>query len=223
MRLRRESGVAPRITSYLVALALVGCASHKTPWTAVATQKHPWGYYIGAVDTRWNPDGRTMTLLNELRYVDPKGDVWVAPAGSVVDGASIPRPLWPFMGGPFEGKYRNASVLHDVSYDQKNRPPAECDHMFYDAMRCSGVSATEAKTMYWALLHFGRHWRFGLKKAKPAKVHEIAAQVAPSLNTPTSDAPRATAVNPDDVNAVRDWIRKNDPSIDQIESEAAQR
>ena len=25
------------------------------------------------------------------------------------------------MGGPFEGKYRNASVLHDVAYDQKNQ------------------------------------------------------------------------------------------------------
>ena len=32
-----------------------------------------------------------MTLLNELRYTDPKGVVWVAPAGSVIDGASIPR------------------------------------------------------------------------------------------------------------------------------------
>ena len=60
-----------------------------------------------------------MTLLNELRYTDPKGVVWIAPAGSVIDGASIPRALWSFMGGPFEGKYRNASVLHDVAYDQK--------------------------------------------------------------------------------------------------------
>ena len=43
--------------------------------------------------------------------------------------------LWSFMGGPFEGKYRNASVLHDVSYDRQDRPPQECDRMFYDAMR----------------------------------------------------------------------------------------
>jgi hypothetical protein len=206
----------------LLAATISGCASHSTPWTAIAKQQHPWGYYIGGVDTRWNSDGRTMTLLNELRYVDPKGDTWVAPAGSVVDGASIPRALWPFMGGPFEGKYRSASVLHDVSYDQKNRPPEECDRMFYNAMRCSGVSASEAKTMYWALLHFGRHWKFAVKKAKPAKVTDIAAHVAPSLAAPTSDSPRATAVNPDDVNAIRDWIRKNDPSLDQIETQAQQ-
>jgi len=71
------------------------------------------------------------------------------------------------MGGPFEGKYRNASVLHDVAYDQKNKPPPEVDRMFYNAMRCSGVGPVEAKTMYYALLRFGRHWKFSVKKAKP--------------------------------------------------------
>ncbi|MFL6585098.1 MAG: DUF1353 domain-containing protein, partial [Chthoniobacterales bacterium] len=195
-------------------------ASHQTPWSAFAKQHHPWGYYSGPVDTRWNSDGRTMTLLNDLRYVDPKGQIWNAPAGSVVDGASIPRPLWPFMGGPFEGKYRNASVLHDVSYDQKDRPPAECDKMFYEAMRCSGVGVTEAKTMYYALLHFGRHWKFGVKKAKRPHLSEIgAAEVEARQSTPQTSS-RETIVNPDDVNAIRDWVRKNEPSLDQIESRA---
>ena len=85
------------VLAVICALFLPGCAGNKTPWTSFAKQKHPWGYYSGPVDTRWNSDGRTMTLLNELRYVDPKGQVWVAPAGSVVDGASIPRALWPFV------------------------------------------------------------------------------------------------------------------------------
>jgi hypothetical protein len=49
-----------------------------------------------------------MILVTELRYTDPKDEVWVAPAGSVTDGASIPRYLWSLMGGPFEGQYRNA-------------------------------------------------------------------------------------------------------------------
>src|SRR4030095_842063 len=59
-----------------------------------------WGFFNGEPVTKWNPDGRSMTLLSELRYTDPKGEVWVAPAGSVVDGASIPRYLWSIMGGP---------------------------------------------------------------------------------------------------------------------------
>src|SRR5881396_1242639 len=118
-----------------------------------------WGFYNGEPVTKWNPDGRTMTLLTELRYTDPHGEVWVAPIGSVVDGASIPRYLWSIMGGPFEGKYRNGSVLHDVAYEEHNRPSWDCDRMFYNAMRCSGVSAAEAKTIYYALYKFGHHWK----------------------------------------------------------------
>ncbi len=158
-------------TLLLAASLFAGCGSRPpVSWREAATQAHPWGYYTGVPVTRWNPDGRSMTLLSELRYTDPHGIVWVAPAGSVVDGASIPRALWTFMGGPFEGKYRNASVLHDVSYDRQDRPPQECDRMFYDAMRCSGVGALEAKTMYYALLRFGWHWDFSIKRAKPVKI-----------------------------------------------------
>jgi hypothetical protein len=158
----------------LVPLALGG-SNKEQPWTEEATQNHRWGYYSGYPEARWEPDGRSMTLMNELRYTDPDGVVWIAPPGAVVDGASIPRSLWSFMGGPFEGKYRNASVLHDVAYDKKDRPPALCDRMFYHAMRCSGVSAAEAGTMYYALLKFGRHWKAPIKKAKALSKKERAA------------------------------------------------
>lgn len=157
-----------------IPLALAG--SSKDPaWTEEAKPNQRWGYYSGSPEARWEADGRSMTLLNELRYTDPDGVVWIAPAGSVVDGASIPRSLWSFMGGPFEGKYRNASVLHDVAYDKKDRPWSLCDRMFYDAMRCSGVSAVEAGTMYYALLKFGHHWKAPIKKAKALSKKERAA------------------------------------------------
>ena len=171
-------------TLLLAASLFAGCGSRPpVSWREAATQGHPWGYYTGVPVTRWNPDGRSMTLLSELRYTDPHGIVWVAPAGSVVDGASIPRALWSFMGGPFEGKYRNASVLHDVSYDHQDRPPQECDRMFYDAMRCSGVGAIEAKTMYYALLRFGWHWDFSIKRAKPVKIgRKMVARAQPKAS-----------------------------------------
>jgi Protein of unknown function (DUF1353) len=193
---------------------LVSCASHKKPeWESGAERSHKWGYYSGLPETRWDADGRSMTLLNELRYVDPKGDVWIAPAGSVVDGASIPRSLWSIMGGPFEGKYRNASVLHDVSYEQHNRPWADCDRMFYNAMRCSGVGPVEAGTMYYSLYKFGRHWKFEIKKAKPLKPKE-REELAQAT------APRAIPVNQSQVNEARDWIRSAEPSLEQIERHA---
>jgi hypothetical protein len=192
----------------VVALALlVSCSSNKTPLWMRMAEKTPnkWGYYSGYVEARWENDGRSMTLLRELRYTDPQGAVWVAPAGSEVDGASIPRSLWSVMGGPFEGKYRNASVLHDVAYDQHNRPWQDCDRMFYNAMRCSGVGPVEAKTMYYSLYKFGRHWK--APRAEPVKVGgELVA--------------RAIPVNPDQVDEARDWIRNSDPSLEQIEQRA---
>src|ERR1700682_2562521 len=173
----------------IIAVLLVSCSSGKGPgWTAGAEQSHKWGYYTGQPVTRWESDGRSMTLLSELRYIDPKGVVWIAPTGSKVDGASIPRSLWSLMGGPFEGKYRNASVLHDVAYEEHIRPWQECDRMFYNAMRCSGVSALEAKTMFYALYRFGHHGVFAIKKAKRVKQTEpLVAQ--------SEELPRAIPVS----------------------------
>jgi Protein of unknown function (DUF1353) len=194
----------------LLGVAFCGCASRNNGpvWSAQAQrQQHQWGYYNGQVETRWENDGRTMTLINELRYTDPEGVIWVAPAGSVVDGASIPRALWSFMGGPFEGRYRNGSVLHDVSYDQHTRPWQQCDRMFYNAMRCSGVSASEAKTMYYALYKFGRHWK---------RPRSFAGATARSDNT----VPRAIPVNDEEFTATRSWIESANPSLAQIEERA---
>src|SRR6267143_6094109 len=201
------------VSYFFVAFLLAGCGSNPPPWTAGAEQKHPWGYYSGPIETRWENDGRSMTLLNELRYTDPKGVVWIAPPGSKVDGASIPRSLWSLMGGPFEGKYRNASVLHDVSYDQHIRPWQDCDRMFYNAMRCSGVGAVEAKTMFYALYRFGHHWKFPIKRAKPVKFEGTMVARGEQI-------PRALPVNENDVNEARDWIRRAQPSLEQIEQRA---
>ena len=201
-----------------VVAVLSACASGKKPARLSGAEQPAsdgpkWGYYTGNPVTRWNPDGLTMTLLSELRYTDPHGIVWVAPAGSTVNGASIPRSLWSLMGGPFEGKYRDASVLHDVSYEQHKRPWQDCDRMFYNAMRCSGVSAVEAKTMFYALYRFGHHWKFPIKRAKPVKFE--GAMVARG-----EEIPRAIPVNENDVNEARDWIRRAQPSLEQIEQRA---
>ncbi len=201
---------------------LAGCASSdKAGEESSANQIVPgatkWGYFSGEPVTKWNPDGRTMTLLTELRYTDPHGQVWIAPAGSVVDGASIPRYLWSLMGGPFEGKYRNASVLHDVAYGEKKRPWQDCDRMFYYAMRCSGVSAVEAKTMYYALYKFGHHWKFPIKRGKPV---EYEGQTVARAVARAEPVPRAIPVNPAEINEARDWIRHTDPSLEQIEQRA---
>jgi hypothetical protein len=211
--MRNQKGIQVLAVLSFVAV-LAACASGKRgDELSAAAQIVPgatkWGHFTGEPVTKWNPDGRTMTLLTELRYTDPNGEVWVAPIGSQVDGASIPRYLWSIMGGPFEGKYRNASVLHDVAYGERKRPWQDCDRMFYNAMRCSGVSVTEAKTMYYALYRFGNHWKFPIKRGKPVKVG--GTMVARAI-------PRAIPVN--EINEARDWIRSADPPLEQIEQRA---
>jgi Protein of unknown function (DUF1353) len=201
----------------VMATLAVSASDQETAEVPEAEQSAPveskWGYYDGDPVTKWNPDGRTMTLLTELHYTDPQGVVWSAPIGSVVDGASIPRYLWSVMGGPFEGRYRNASVLHDVAYGEHNRPWQDCDRMFYYAMRCSGVSGSEAKTMFYALYRFGHHWKFQIRRAKPVKYE--GALVARG-----EEIPRAIPVNPAQIDDARDWISDTDPSLEQIEQRA---
>jgi len=201
----------------LFATALAGATSSEAGDAPAIDQTIPgatkWGYYSGDPVTRWSPDGRNMILVTELRYIDPKGEVWVAPAGSVTDGASIPRYLWSIMGGPFEGQYRNAAVLHDVAYGEHNRPWQDCDRMFYYAMRCSGVNAVEAKTMFYALFKFGHHWKFPIKKAKPVKYEgQLVAR--------GEEIPRAIPVDPAQISQAKDWISNTDPSLEQIEQRA---
>src|SRR5438477_504708 len=106
-----------------------------------------------------------------------------------------------------------SSMLHDVAYGEHKRPWQDCDRMFYYAMRCSGVGASEAKTMYYALFKFGHHWKFPIKRAKPVKYE--GALVARG-----EEIPRAIPVNPAQINEARNWISNTDPSLEQIEQRA---
>ena len=210
--LRQAANHVVKRTTFLLIIAalLSACASDRV----AKKPKRPrpsesWGHFSGPVDTRWDSDGLNMTLLSEVRYTDPYGVVWVAPAGSKINGASIPRAFWSFFGGPFDGKYRAASVLHDVAYEQQARPWQQCDRMFYNALRCSGVGVIEAKTMYYALYRHGHHWKHPVRRATEATLSDLAPR-----------AERATAVDPGEVDAIQKWIEHNDPSLDQIETRA---
>lgn len=65
---------------------------------------------------------------------------------------------WSFIGGPFEGKYRNASVIHDVACDLALRRWEDVHEAFFNAMRAGGVEVIKAKIMYGAVYHFGPRW-----------------------------------------------------------------
>jgi hypothetical protein len=103
-------------------------------------------------------DGIGMTLAEPFGYVDPDGTDWPVRAGAKINGASIPRVFWSIVGGPFEGRYRQASVVHDWYCDVRQRPAHRVHRMFYEAMIDSGVDPLQASTMYAAVKACGPRW-----------------------------------------------------------------
>jgi hypothetical protein len=113
------------------------------------------GRFSGDPQTEWvTEDGaedRRMRLIETFWFRDPGGKKWVAAAGAVVDGASIPRALWTTVGSPYTGDYRRASIVHDVACveaagDEDKRRAA--DRMFFHACRTGGCSIWQATTLY---------------------------------------------------------------------------
>lgn len=104
------------------------------------------------------PDGRDIKLLSEFSFHDSNSISWVVPKGATVDGASIPQIFWSFMGGPFEGRYRDASIIHDWYCDVRVRTWEATHRTFYEAMLVSGVSQLKAKVMYFAVRWGGPRW-----------------------------------------------------------------
>lgn len=102
-----------------------------------------------------------MLLKEDFSFIDSFGVTWLVPKGAVVDGASIPKPFWSIIGGPLEGKYRDASVIHDYYCDtwkKHGRPWMSVHKAFYHAMLASDVPQAKAIAMYIAVRQFGPRW-----------------------------------------------------------------
>ncbi len=122
--------------------------------------------YIGELVTKALPDGRSLELVQPYSYEDSDGRQWGVPKGTIVDGASIPQVFWSIVGGPFSGKYRSSSVIHDYYCDTMHRDWRAVHNLFYEAMLTSGVSKNKAMLMYYAVYRFGKRWK--VKKWQPS-------------------------------------------------------
>jgi hypothetical protein len=126
---------------------------------AIPKQAQGFGHFHGNPQTEWDPDGRRMYVLQDFVYEDPDGKKWTAAKGSKIDGASIPQAFWWLVGGPFEGRYRNASIVHDTECQPPYKNDWKAVHrMFYNASRAGGVGQLKAKIMYMAVYHCGPRW-----------------------------------------------------------------
>lgn len=130
--------------------------------TPSANAQEYFGAFIDKLRGTFNIEAKprpTFRLEVEFRFNDPNGLQWVAPPETEVDGASIPQPFWSFIGGPFEGEYINASVIHDHYCRTKTRTAHDTHRNFYYGMRASNVPEWKAQFMYWAVSTFGPDWK----------------------------------------------------------------
>ena len=110
------------------------------------------GSFSGNPKTEWLVDGsgadRDMQLLENFWFIDPNRRQWFASKDSVINGASIPRPLWATVGSPYTDDYRRASIVHDVACNDPSIPRKDADVMFYHACLAGGCSFLQAKLLY---------------------------------------------------------------------------
>jgi hypothetical protein len=176
--------------SFLVALLLVFVGATAVIGQAVPTAK---GQFYGKLILVPQPDGRNMLVQDRYGYEDWEHKTLYAEPGFLSDGASIPRAAWSLVGGPWDGKYRNAAVIHDVGCVSHKYPWQDTHRLFYEAMIDSGVSPSLAYTMYYAVLLGGPRWKLiGSKEASTEK----------ELNSEVEDLRKSTIVPPGDSLAV---------------------
>lgn len=110
-----------------------------------------FGSFSGNPKTEWLDEAgadRRMRVLEDFWYDDPSSRRWAAPSGSLIDGASIPAPLWSTVGSPYTGDYRRASIVHDIACDDPNVPRQDADKMFFLACLAGGCSKLQARLLY---------------------------------------------------------------------------
>lgn len=194
---------------------------------------------------------RDMRLLEPFGFVDSAGVEWDVPAGSVTNGASVPPGTWNVVGGPYDGMYREAAVLHDYYVEiglagKSTRTAKDTHRMFYEAMRARGVSEDLSKTMYLAVQLFGPTWEVAVTPAMvkgqvfagatppasppapapaPPAPAATAAPKEPAAAPGAPQPPRTRSLDNGEVRTLEDlkaWVEREKPSLEEIDRKVNQ-
>jgi hypothetical protein len=167
-------------------------------------QEAPEPAFIGRVVVEWmieDDADRKMRLVEEFAFRDGEGKVWHVPAGSEIDGASIPSSLYSVIGPPFVGDYRRASVVHDHYCRTRTESWKDVHRMFYDGIVAGGVPRIVAKVMYAAVMGWGPRWE--VRRTRSGDVRTVAIP-----------RPRPESSQLRDLEL---WITGEDPSLEDID------
>jgi hypothetical protein len=180
------------------------------------------GHFDDPVQVEWVRNSgqtyfRNMRLLRDFVFTDPNDKVWTAQAGYETDGASIPRAAWSAAGGPFDGQYRDAAVIHDQYCSLKTETWQATHRVFYDGMISSGVNELIAKGFYAAVVVGGPRWGPSVPSVVSPDMIDAVTIKPDHLARPT----KVRAISEAEVTVLRDWVAANNPSLDQIDAHVA--
>jgi hypothetical protein len=185
-------------------------------------QPHPkqpentWGSFPAKPKVELEDDGRDLRLLEDFVYIDPRGKVWSASRNLLVDGASIPRPFWTITGGPLEGQYRNASIVHDAGCDRMTEPWEDVHAMFYEACRCGGVPENTAKVLYAAVYHFGPRWEVKVVSEMKTVTDATGNHRMKTVKKFVPERKEAAVPNADALNKLQKLVNDKNPSLEDL-------
>lgn len=161
---------------------------------------------------------RDIKLLDMFGFVDSKGVHWDVPPGYISNGASIPPTLWPVVGGPLDGPYRDAAVIHDYYCDQRTRTDDDTHRMFYEAAIARGTSENIASTMYMGIIFGGPKWVVQPKNT--GWLIGSAHAQAPAKVDPGLVNKQATPEQVKAAEELKEWIAREKPTLEQIKKRA---
>ena len=238
---------------------LLGLAACSQPVTKSATNAHDLAVPTASCESADQPIctffNAPLTLLttpirllfrketfyptaNELEFIDSTQKIWIAPKGTLTDGASIPRAFVPMVGEPTSKEFVNAAAIHDAYCGVGNDDLAQyhsdrwqnVHRMFYDALRVGGTPPKKAKIMFAAVYIGGPRWTMTRSPQKATQVTkgqnlpnlQISSKSTEEvLRDPNGRTPRQKGISErrlrSELQDAIDFINRENPTIAALE------
>jgi len=126
-------------------------------WPLSQMRRTTFGHFLTR-PSLWPLSHGEWALADDLVWIEPCGKLKVVAGGTRINGASIPRWMWPVMGHPFRTDYIYPAALHDGQCGLKEEPSEVVHDRFYRALRAEGVPAVRAHAMGAAVDWKGPYW-----------------------------------------------------------------
>ena len=167
-------------------------------------------------------------VKTEVRFNCPDvGGEWIAPAGILTDGASVPERALSLTGPPAGPRILRPAIVHDAYCQSSSKceqylrsRPCDLTHrMFYEACVCSGANPTEAYA-WWAAVYVGGPRWDEQGNVLPSLLDEASYAVISRLLRLPEKAPRSQWIK-DGEEMAKKWSAEEAFARTQIEDVVA--